>query len=158
MGGSIVSPARFEVSRIASSGEANAGIYISVSGATDYDDMIYSGNHALYIAKGDICGLRFRVRRVSSSQTLSEMDTFILVTTSGTIDLTLPSSPQPGQLYFFKLIGSGKFNIKVGASGHKINNNRSASLTTWGFNSAPIVMLVWDRVNSTWQAGHLNVG
>ena len=158
MGGSIISPARFEVSRIASSGEANAGIYISVSGATDYDDMIYSGNHALYIAKGDICGLRFRVRRVSSSQTLSEMDTFILVTASGTIDLTLPSSPQPGQLYFFKLIGSGKFNIKVGTSGHKINNNRSASLTTWGFNSAPIIMLVWDRVNSTWQAGHLNVG
>lgn len=158
MGGSIISPARFEVSRIASSGEANAGIYISVSGATDYDDMIYSGNHALYIAKGDICGLRFRVRRVSSSQTLSEMDTFILVTASGTIDLTLPSSPQPGQLYFFKLIGSGKFNIKVGASGHYISNNRSDRITTWGFNSAPIIMLVWDRVNKIWHGGHLSVG
>lgn len=158
MGGSIVSPARLEVSRIASSGEANAGIYISVSGATDYDDMIYSGNHALYIPQGDICGLRFRVRRVSSSQTLSEMDTFILVTASGTINLTLPSSPQPGQLYFFKLIGSGKFNINVGASGHYISNNRSDRMTTWGFNSAPIIMLVWDRVNKIWHGGHLSVG
>ena len=158
MGGSIVSPARLEVSRIASSGEANAGIYISVSGATDYDDMIYSGNHALYIPQGDICGLRFRVRRVSSSQTLSEMDTFILVTASGTINLTLPSSPQPGQLYFFKLIGSGKFNINVGASGHYISNNRSDRMTTWGFNSAPIIMLVWDRVNKIWHGGHLAVG
>lgn len=158
MGGSIVSPARLEVSRIASSGEANAGIYISVSGATDYDDVIYSGNHALYIPQGDICGLRFRVRRVSSSQTLSEMDTFILVTASGTIDLTLPSSPQPGQLYFFKLIGSGKFNINVGASGHYISNNRSDRMTTWGFNSAPIIMLVWDRVNKIWHGGHLSVG
>lgn len=158
MGDTVRGPARFEVNRSVSSGSANVGVYVSSSGATDYDDMIDSGNHALYIPSGDICGLRFRVRRLSSSQTLSEMDTFILVTTSGTIDLTLPSSPQPGQLYFFKLIGSGKFNIKVGASGHYISNNRSDRITTWGFNSAPIIMLVWDRVNKIWHGGHLAAG
>ena len=158
MGDTVRGPARFEVNRSVSSGSANVGVYVSSSGATDYDDMIDSGNHALYIPSGDICGLRFRVRRLSSSQTLSEMDTFILVTTSGTITLTLPSNPQSGQVYFFKLIGSGKFNITVGNSSHKINNNRSSLMTTWGFNSAPIVMLVWDRVNKIWQGGHLNVG
>lgn len=158
MGDTVRGPARFEVNRSVSSGSANVGVYVSSSGATDYDNAVDSGSHALYIPKGDICGLRLRVRRISSSETLSEMDTFILVTTSGTIDLTLPSSPQPGQLYFFKLIGSGKFNIKVGASGHYISNNRSDRITTWGFNSAPIIMLVWDRVNKIWHGGHLAAG
>ena len=158
LGGAARGPARFEVSRTASSGEANIGVYVSASGAADYDTMIDSGNHALYIPNGDICGFRVRVRRVSTSQVLSEMDTFILVTASGSINLTLPSSPQPGQLYFFKLIGSGKFNINIGASGHYISNNRNDRMTTWSFNSAPIIMLVWDRVNKIWHGGHLNAG
>lgn len=158
LGGAARGPARFEVSRTASSGEANIGVYVSASGAADYDNMINSGNHALYIPNGDICGFRVRVRRVSTSQVLSEMDTFILVTASGSINLTLPSSPQPGQLYFFKLIGSGKFNINIGASGHYISNNRNDRMTTWSFNSAPIIMLVWDRVNKIWHGGHLNAG
>lgn len=158
LGDAARGPARFEVSRTASSGEANIGVYVSASGAADYDTMIDSGNHALYIPNGDICGFRVRVRRVSTSQVLSEMDTFILVTASGSINLTLPSSPQPGQLYFFKLIGSGKFNINIGASGHYISNNRNDRMTTWSFNSAPIIMLVWDRANKIWHGGHLNAG
>lgn len=158
LGDAARGPARFEVSRTASSGEANIGVYVSASGAADYDNMIDSGNHALYIPNGDICGFRVRVRRVSTSQVLSEMDTFILVTASGSINLTLPSSPQPGQLYFFKLIGRGKFNINIGASGHYISNNRNDRMTTWSFNSAPIIMLVWDRVNKIWHGGHLNAG
>lgn len=155
MGGSIVSPARFEVTRLATMGETNAGLYINVNGSTDYDDIASSGNHALYVAQGDICGLRLRVRRISSSQTLSEMDTFILVTASTRIALTLPSSPQPGQLYFIKLIGSGQFDVQVGASGHYINKGRSSLVTSWGFNSAVIVTLVWDRVNKIWQGGYI---
>nr|DAX74637.1 MAG TPA: tail protein [Caudoviricetes sp.] len=158
LGDAARGPARFEVSRTASSGEANIGVYVSASGAADYDTMIDSGNHALYIPNGDICGFRVRVRRVSTSQVLSEMDSWILVTASGSINLTLPSSPQPGQLYFFKLIGSGKFNINIGASGHYISNNRNDRMTTWSFNSAPIIMLVWDRANKIWHGGHLNAG
>lgn len=158
MGDAARGPARFEVSRSASSGEANVGMYISASGATDYDDAVDSGSHALYIPKGDICGLRLRVRRISertTDKTLSEMDTFILVTASTRIALTLPSSPQPGQLYFVKLIGTGQFDVKVGASGHYINKGRSSLVTSWGFNSAVIVTLVWDRVNKVWQGGYI---
>lgn len=155
MGGSIIAPARFEVTRSATAGETNAGLYINVNGSTDYDDIASSGNHALYIAQGDICGLRLRVRRISNNTTLSEMDTFILVVASTRIALTLPSSPQPGQLYFIKLVGSGQFDVKVGASGHYINKGRSSHVTSWGFNSAVIVTLVWDRVNKIWQGGYI---
>ena len=131
--------------------EENPAIYITAGDA-------YYGNtptDALYIARGGIRGLRLSVRRIGSSQTLSEMDTFILVTASSKIALTLPSSPQSGQLYFIKLVGSGQFDVQVGASGHYINKGRSSLVTSWGFNSAVIVTLVWDRESKVWQGGYI---
>lgn len=157
MGGMISCPMRVEVSRTSDSIlYGNIGLYLDVSGSNAYDDQgyQYSGNHALYIPHGDICGLRLRVRRVSTSQTLSDMDSFIITVGSGDITLTLPSSPQDGQAYWFKQSASGTYTLAVGSSSHRINDGRTNSKSSWKVSDGCIVMLVWDKVNKQWCGGY----
>lgn len=157
MGGMISCPMRISVSRTSDSIlYGNIGLYLDVTGSNAYDDQgyQYSGNHALYIPHGDICGLRLRVRRVSTSQTLSDMDSFIITVGSGDITLTLPSSPQDGQVYWFKQSASGTYTLAVGRSSHRINDGRTNSKSSWKVSDGCIVMLVWDKVNNQWCAGY----
>ena len=157
MGGMISCPMRVEVSRTSDSIlYGNIGLYLDVTGSNAYDDQgyQYSGNHALYIPHGDICGLRLRVRRVSTSQTLSDMDSFIITVGSSDITLTLPSSPQDGQAYWFKQSASGTYTLAVGSSSHRINDGRTNSKSSWTVADGAIVMLVWDKVNKQWCAGY----
>ena len=157
MGGMISCPMRISVSRTSDSIlYGNIGLYLDVTGSNAYDDQgyQYSGNHALYIPHGDICGLRLRVRRVSTSQTLSDMDSFIITVGSGDITLTLPSSPQDGQAYWFKQSASGTYTLAVGSSSHRINDGRTNSKSSWKVSDGCIVMLVWDKVNNQWCAGY----
>lgn len=157
MGGMISCPMRISVSRTSDSIlYGNIGLYLDVTGSNAYDDQgyQYSGNHALYIPHGDICGLRLRVRRVSTSQTLSDMDSFIITVGSSDITLTLPSSPQDGQVYWFKQSASGTYTLAVGSSSHRINDGRTNSKSSWKVSDGCIVMLVWDKVNNQWCAGY----
>ena len=157
MGGMISCPMRVEVSRTSDSIlYGNIGLYLDVTGSNAYDDQgyQYSGNHALYIPHGDICGLRLRVRRVNTSQTLSDMDSFIITVGSSDITLTLPSSPQDGQAYWFKQSASGAYTLTVGDSSHRINDGRTNSKSSWKVSDGCIVMLVWDKVNKQWCAGY----
>ena len=157
MGGMISCPMRVEVSRTSDSIlYGNIGLYLDVTGSNAYDDQgyQYSGNHALYIPHGDICGLRLRVRRVNTSQTLSDMDSFIITVGSSDITLTLPSSPQDGQAYWFKQSASGAYTLAVGDSSHRINDGRTNSKSSWKVSDGCIVMLVWDKVNKQWCAGY----
>lgn len=157
MGGMISCPMRISVSRTSDSIlYGNIGLYLDVTGSNAYDDQgyQYSGNHALYIPHGDICGLRLRVRRVSTSQTLSDMDSFIITVGRGNITLTLPSSPQDGQVYWFKQSASGTYTLAVGRSSHRINDGRTNSKSSWKVSDGCIVMLVWDKVNNQWCAGY----
>lgn len=108
----------------------NIGSWFSVQGATasqltnNHPDLI-SGNIALYIQHGSIWGFRPRIRRVTASQTLSELDTFIRCVNpqSTPITLTMPSSPEDGQIIWMyaeracgtvtlsgQLIGSGSLS------------------------------------------------
>jgi hypothetical protein len=157
MGGMISCPMRVEVSRTSDSIlYGNIGLYLDVTGSNAYDDQgyQYSGNHALYIPHGDICGLRLRVRRVNTSQTLSDMDSFIITVGSSDITLTLPASPQDGQAYWFKQSASGAYTLAVGDSSHRINDGRTNSKSSWKVSDGCIVMLVWDKVNKQWCAGY----
>ncbi|WP_071146157.1 hypothetical protein [Bacteroides ihuae] len=111
MGGALLCPQRTVVTRsITGFGYGNVGHYLSVEGASSYDDTNaqYTGNHALYIEKGDICGFRLRIRTVSSSQTLSVMDSIIISVSDSEISLTLPASPEKGQMYFIRKNGGGR--------------------------------------------------
>ena len=135
---------------------SNIGIHISATGAKSWDDMPFTGNHALYIADGDICGFRLRTRRVSSNTTLSDMDGVILTVGSNDITLTLPSSPKEGQIYMFKQMASGSYTLQVGDSSHNINDGRTNRKSSWTVGDGCFVILVWDRVNKLWCAGYTN--
>ena len=134
----------------------NAGLCLSVSGVKSWDDSVQTGNHALYIPHGDICGFRLRTRRVSGSQTLSALDNIILGVNSAAITLTLPASPEEGQLYFVKSVSSGNITLAVGSSAHKINDGRTNRKMAWTVSGGQILMVVWDRVNSIWHGGYIN--
>lgn len=135
---------------------SNIGIHISATGAKSWDDMPFTGNHALYIADGDICGFRLRTRRVSKNQTLSDYDGVILTVGSENITLTLPANPKEGQIYMFKQMSSGSYTLQVGDSSHNINDGRTNRKQSWTVNSGCFVILVWDRVNKLWCAGYTN--
>ncbi|WP_071145747.1 hypothetical protein [Bacteroides ihuae] len=111
MGGALLCPQQNVVTRsITGFGYGNVGHYLSVEGASSYDDTDaqYTGNHALYIPKGDICGFRLRIRTISSSQTLSVFDSIIISVSDSEITLTLPASPEKGQMYFIRKNGGGR--------------------------------------------------
>ena len=135
---------------------SNIGIHISATGAKSWDDMPFTGNHALYIADGDICGFRLRTRRVSKNQTLSDYDGVILTVGSENITLTLPANPKEGQIYMFKQMSSGSYTLQVGDSSHNINDGRTNRKQSWLINTGCFVILVWDRVNKLWCAGYTN--
>ncbi len=135
---------------------SNIGIHISATGAKSWDDMPFTGNHALYIADGDICGFRLRTRRVSKNQTLSDYDGVILTVGSENITLTLPANPKEGQIYMFKQMSSSSYTLQVGDSSHNINDGRTNRKQSWLINTGCFVILVWDRVNKLWCAGYTN--
>lgn len=133
--------------------QGNIAKYISVEGAAAVDDIgaQSSGNHAMYIPKGDICGLRLRTRRVSSSQTLSVMDSIVMVVGSGPVRLTLPAAPEDGQLYFISKLGDQK-NIEIYCStGAKIRIGNTEK-QSW-LHGREIAFLCYDKVNDRWAAG-----
>ena len=93
----------------------NIGIDISAEGSYNgnpLDQSTKCGNHALYLRKGDVCGLRLYNRKVSSDTTLDDMDCFVIVDSDAAKrTVTLPSNPQNGQLYYIRNIGSKGINL-----------------------------------------------
>ncbi len=88
-----------------------SGIRVSVSGYTETDSTQSSGNHALYIDNGDICGFRLKTRVVSGSLTLNGMENIVLANTEdGDVTLILPSAPQEGQVYWIMDTVTGNTN------------------------------------------------
>lgn len=123
-GGALVTPIRVEVNRLVEKYDygGNVGLYLSITGAKAYDDMVYSGNSALYIPNGNIQGFRLRQRRVTSSEELSKMDSIILSKASSDITLTFPSGCEDGQMFIIKKQGMG--NVTVSASGGDMIANK----------------------------------
>lgn len=94
--------------------KTNIGLYAEASGVptTGTDSNPDYGNHAIYIKKGDICGFRLRARRITASTTLSLMDSIIFCLNTSDITLTLPSSPEDGQLYLIRKVNLGNILIR----------------------------------------------
>lgn len=129
----------------------NIGMYISVSGKLDYDDVLDSGNHALYIPSGFISGFRLRARRLSSSTTLTAQDNWIFgIGTNGDYTLTLPSSPKEGQIYFIRKVTSGNIIVKTGSTSHKIRRNWNSEATSVTIKDGNLAIFMWDRLNLYW--------
>lgn len=159
LGGKFSGPIRAEVDRtVASSSLAgNVGMYISVDGAKSWDDtnLYHTGNHALYIPKGYITGFRLRNIRTSSNRTLTDMDNVVFSVATGTITLTLPYSPQDGQIYFIRKVSAGNVKLTVGNSSHKIcTNYDSQNNTTITLEYGRLWIILWDHVNAKWTANY----
>ena len=127
--------------------------YFSASGKSQDNEGADFGSHALYLAKGTVAGFRPVTRVVSTSQTLSEMDSVLVVKNTSTITLTLPSSPQRGQTYLILHTTSTKLNIS-GSSTYQINRVAAGSIaTTQNSTNREGILLIFDGTN--WQLMYL---
>ena len=132
-------------------GTANTGLYIDVSGAGDdgKDTAAYLGNHALYVPNGDFAGLRPKLRRVDSSQTLSKMDYYVIGANTGTITLTLPADCEDGQTYWIVSANGARINIALPAGDTFVNGGSYIDSTSWH-------TYIYDRHNKKWIHAWLN--
>lgn len=147
-GGVMVSPVRTNVNRSLASYSAgiNACLHLSVKGAKGYDNYVETGNHALFIPNGDICGFRLRTRRISSSQTLSSMDSVILCVNSNDVSLTLPTTNlQDGHILFIRKCDTGNITL-VGRILRGWENPESSVYLEHSILS----VLVYDLINNFW--------
>ena len=155
-GGAIISPIRINVNRGMSSYSAgiNTCFHLSVDGAKNYDDYVETGNHALFVPKGDICGFRLRTRRIDSSQTLSLMDSIIIAISQG-VTLTLPTNAEDGQIYFIRNHSNGDVHVygRISPLGYPTSETRSVHITAgW------LAIFIYDKVNNIWTGNRFSSG
>lgn len=133
---------------------SNIGIQLDITGANGNSGFYTErGNHALRIINGDISGFRLFTRRLTGTQNISKMDSVILCWNA---TLTLPANPEDGQIYFIKQINNGAITLNVGATDHYINDGRTNRKAYWTWNEGCFIIVVWDALNKTWQAGYTN--
>jgi len=148
-GGAILCPSRISVNRnITNTAYGNVGMYFDIQGSHAYDDndFQYTGNHALYIVKGDICGFRLRLRRISKSTTLSVMDSVIMATRAG-ITLTVPSTAEDGQFYWIRNVSGGDVTI---AGTNLVGWNSGEVSTSIDLAKSKAAAMYYDKVNNRW--------
>lgn len=150
-GGRMATSMRIDVNRVLGSYElrANTGLHLSVEGAKSYDDWVESGNHALFIPKGRICGMRLRARRVGANTTLSVMDSIVFVVEAGST-VTLPGSGvEDGQIYFIRNHCGGRCRI----AGNNIRAwNDGGVGNSFEVNRGNMAILMYDATNNEWTA------
>lgn len=140
---------RFEDTGISSYTYNKAGLYISIAGATTYDDSNVHGNSALYIPKGHITGFRRRFRRVSTSTTLTNMDSIVRLVNTAEITVTLPAGCEDGQEIWLCSGNEKKVNVAA-ASGDTITGSGGS------FASNRWHIYIYDAHNRDWVYGYTN--
>ena len=124
------------------------GLLIEISGALTYDDIGY-GNSALYIPKGHITGFRRRFRRVSTSTTLTNMDSIVRLVNTAEITVTLPAGCEDGQEIWLCSGNEKKVNVRA-ASGDSITGDGGSFATNrWH-------IYIYDAHNRDWVYGYTN--
>jgi hypothetical protein len=152
----ITAAARIEVSRTASNLlGGQIGMYLRVEGQSNSDSSPVSGSNAIYIERGTITGLRYKIRRISAGTTLSLMDTAIIGAGSGTSTLTLPTGPEDGQFYW--IFPAGRvFNLTRSGTQLIVSNTFPNGTAVHSFNGRVWHFVVFDGVNNRWFASWLN--
>lgn len=149
-GGFMINPIRVCVNRVIARYDAgaNAALYLDVQGAKAYDDYTATGNHALYIPHGDICGIRRRLRWVKTSQSLSLMDSVLVCINTEEITVTLPAGAEDGQEYWMISANGKRVNV-IAASGDTIS-------TTGDFFASTLWhVYIYDALNKIWFYGYM---
>ena len=140
---------RFEDTGTSSYTYNKAGLYISIAGATTYDDSNVHGNSALYIPKGHITGFRRRFRRVSTSTILTNMDSIVRLVNTAEITVTLPAGCEDGQEIWLCSGNEKKVNVAA-ASGDTITGGGGS------FASNRWHIYIYDAHNRDWVYGYTN--
>ena len=139
--------ARFENDLADTQATAHVGLYLKAGGVNGSDDVMPSGNIALYISGGKVAGLRPYLRRVGTSQTLSKLDYYVVCVNTDAITITLPSGCEDGQTYMMYSTNGGRVNIKASAGDTLVG--------TTSFTTVRGHLFVYDAFNKNWYISHL---
>jgi hypothetical protein len=140
---------RFEDTGTSSYTYNKAGLYISIAGATTYDDSNVHGNSALYIPKGHITGFRRRFRRVSTSTTLTNMDSIVRLVNTAEITVTLPAGCEDGQEIWLCSGNEKKVNVAAASGDTITGSGESFATNRWH-------IYIYDAHNRDWVYGYTN--
>ena len=128
------------------------GIRIDVSGAV-VSDWTYNarvtGNHALLIEAGDICGLRLFARRISGNFTIDYLTNCILCVNTSSITITLPTTNfEHGHILFIVRCNSGGVTVK----GHMLTGWYGSSdySESFSFGNTDLFMFIYDGIAKAW--------
>lgn len=152
-GASTTALCRLENKQSRGDGYSNVCLYAEASGANEKDDMISSGNHAIYIPKGNISGFRLRTRRINASMTLSLMDSVILCVNTDTIYVTLPSGAENGQMYFIRKCNAGNIILRG-----RILRDFGSIVSEIQLVNRTLCIVIYDKVNSRWTTNNIQAG
>lgn len=140
------------------SGASNevVAIYTDITPKSGYRSYALKAEQGdIWLAKGAFIGaLRPVVETRSTGKTLTDNDCCIICTNSSEITLTLPSSPQKGQMY---MIYRADDNVKVSSSKPIVSRgqNYPSGSTTWNTTEKnQLTIFVFD--GSKWYAGFMN--
>lgn len=124
------------------------GILIDVTGAPTDDGSSSYGNNAIRISRGNVCGLRRRLRRIASNSQLTRYDSIVKCVNTSEITVTLPVSPEDGQEIWLSSSNGKKVNVKT-------NDNSVITGSGGSFSSGRWQIYIYDRVNRTWDYGYM---
>ena len=133
------------------SSDNRIGILIEVDGNLEalLPDRV---NAAVWVESGSFVGFRPRSTYVESGQTnLDYLDSVVYVnTSSGNAVLTLPTNPQPDQMYMIRKLYAAN-SVSVGSSNHRIyltGSDTPAYTATWTGRRAGIIQ--YNRTLNAW--------
>ena len=108
-----------------------------------------SGNPALSLTNGYIEGFRTGLRRVTTDATLETTDYLILVEATSDATITLPASPENGQLY--KIHNAGFATITINGNGIYIARSSSSEFTpTLDSGDRTMVEIFYSSIVNQW--------
>lgn len=125
------------------------GILIDIAGVNLDDGDSSLGNNAICIARGNVCGLRRRTRRISSGKVLSKYDSIVMCVNTETITVTLPPNPEDGQEIWMCSSNQKKVNVTT-SDGSRISTSGGS------FASLRWHIYIYDAHNRIWIYSYTN--
>lgn len=132
-------------------GTTNTAFYVDVSGASeeDKDTDVSWGNHAFYIPRGDVVGLRPKLRRVATSQTLGKMDYYVACVNTSDIRLVLPGGCEDGQTIWICSVNRARVTVATTYPDDLVNGGNEVGTSAWH-------AYVYDAYNHKWLHAWMN--
>ena len=129
---------------------SKTGILIDVTGAPHDDGDSSLGNNAIRISRGNVCGLRRRLRHITSNKKLTIYDSLVICVNTEEITITLPDKPEDGQEIWMCAANENKVNVAT-SDGSRITGSGSS------FASRRWQIYIYDAKYNIWLYGYLQL-